>query len=152
MIKYTYLMSVDGTGVGTLGGNTGIGVPFLRNPPPEPRPNPAWWLLFRSCSLLGDASMLLSQPELACNMAPKVTGTPSVLPHLKALMYECCARCNWMDLEYFSALHPSVTSEACGSNLRCSKPTTRVYSLGQTNKETLKIISENFWKQWQWFP
>jgi hypothetical protein len=37
----TYLVSEDGTGVGALGGNTGIGVPLLRTAPPGPRLNPA---------------------------------------------------------------------------------------------------------------
>ena len=61
----TYLVSEVGTGVGTLGGKTGMGVPLLRTALPGPRPQTAWWLRGRSCSFLKEPSMSLSQPELA---------------------------------------------------------------------------------------
>jgi len=73
--EMSYLVSEVGTGVGTLGGKTGMGVPLLRTAPPGPRPNVAWWLRGRSCSLLKDPSMSQSQPELAWKMAPTITAT-----------------------------------------------------------------------------
>jgi len=81
----TYLVSEVGTGVGTLGGKTGMGVPLRRTAPPGPRPNTAWWLRGRFCSLVKDPSMSQSQPELAWNMSPMITAN-SLLRYVVSLL------------------------------------------------------------------